>query len=162
MITLEALTFVLGLLESPSVGDAYAKHILKAAELADVDPLYLAAYVDHESHFIPGASSRDGEDIGLGQIRLRYQSACREGLRTDSCKAERVRLLDPGYNLRVLAGKIQGIKKSRIYQENPEPAQWLAGLAGTANPQQKRVKEILKIHQRLADWHRTWEADRRP
>lgn len=157
-IPLEAIAFVLSELEGPSAAEAFSKHIEKGAELADVDPLHLMAYVDHESHFVRYASSRDGEDVGIGQVRLRYQPACRDGIRTESCKEERKRLFDPAYNLRVLAGKIRSAKRLPTYQSDPRPERWLASLAGSSDPNQRRVREIMRIHARLLRSLEKWRA----
>lgn len=132
-------------LAGQSAADRYAELVLDCAKRADVDPVHVVAYIYHESNFRYDATSRDHEDIGLGQIRLRFQPACRGGLRTDECKAERDRLMVPRYNLRVLSGKIRSAKALKAYAANPRPQQWLAALAGSTNPNHKRVREMMRL-----------------
>ena len=127
-------------------GAKYARPVCDAARRAEVDPIYLVAYIQHESNFRPDVMSPDGEDIGLGQIRLRFQPACvGRRLADPKCKAEYYRLLEPAYNLRVLSGKIRSAKALRVYRDNPQPQQWLAALAGSTNPNHKRVREMMRL-----------------
>lgn len=127
-------------------GTQYARPICDAARMAAVDPIHLIAYVQHESNFRRDVVSRDGEDVGLGQIRLKFQPACAGKPRSSSeCKAEYYRLLEPGYNLRVLAGKVRAAKKRVNYVADPRPERWLAALAGSENPNHKRVKEMMLL-----------------
>ena len=64
------------------------------------------ALVSHESHWRARAESRDGEDIGLGQVRARYVGACRTDPEPVSnpgreCLRVRESLRDGEHNLRM-------------------------------------------------------------
>ena len=121
----------------------------QAAARAHVDPLALVAYVEHESRFRSRVVSRDGEDYGLGQIRARYQKACRGARRSRACRAEKARLLEPAYNLRILAGKIRAIKKGETWIQDRTARAWLAGLAGTTDLHHPKVEEIWELYRTI-------------
>lgn len=150
MTCMEIAAAAIAVVTGGSWGSKYARPVCDAARRADVDPIHIIAYVQHESNFRADVSSSDGEDIGLGQIRLRFQAACKDVRRSHpECKAEYYRLLEPGYNLRVLAGKIRSAKKLRAYVADPRPERWLAALAGSSNPNHKRVREIMAIDRKV-------------
>lgn len=148
-LTVETVALAISLIQGPWAKQ-YAKPVYEAARLADVDPLMMVAYVQHESSFRARVSSRDGEDWGLGQVRARHQAPCSDW-KSRACEEEKQKLLNPSYNLRVVAGKIRHIKNQKPFEDNPVDEQWLAGLAGTTNPSHRRVKEIMKIHATLRE-----------
>jgi hypothetical protein len=99
-------------LSQPQVKAERAEIIAKAlqveAEEHDFDPLTGVSIIFHESGFDPNAISASGEDYGLAQIRARYIGACKgtkDPLRhpTPACKREQQRLLEPRYNIQVMA-----------------------------------------------------------
>lgn len=149
-MSLEAVILAIRLLhpERPDA-ETLARLIEDASRRAHVDPLALVAYVEHESRFRASAVSKDGEDHGLGQIRARYQKACRGARRSRACRAEKVRLRDPAYNLRVLAGKIRAVKKGEIWKRDRTMRAWVAALAGTTDPNHRAVREIVALYQRI-------------
>lgn len=145
-----AVELAIRLLHPELSSDLYSRAILEASRLADVDPIVLVAYVEHESRFTAGAVSGDGEDYGLGQVRARFQRPCRRSRASVKCRAEKARLLaDPAYNMRVVAWKIRAAKKGKSWRKSRTPGTWLAALAGTPNPRHKRVLEVLEISKRI-------------
>lgn len=114
-MTLATLTFAI-LLCRPSLplatAQTYARIVLDRATALHMDPLMMVAVVDHESGWNEGAVSKDGEDVGLGQIRARYIGACVGEANpvhapSPKCAAEKARLRTGTYNLEVMANGLE-------------------------------------------------------
>jgi hypothetical protein len=128
----------------PALGTAaartYATVLAREAREHRFDAMTAAALVCHESRWVAGAVSPDGEDWGLGQIRARHIGACRldadpVGAPSKGCRAVQQSLLDPGHNLRLMAQHIEGWKKlCRTKTGRAVDRAWLAGYAGLSRP----------------------------
>lgn len=135
-------------LSQPSIQADRAQVIAKAlqheAQEHDFDPLTGVSIIFHESRFNPRAVSPNGEDYGLAQIRARYIGACKgteDPLRrpTAACRREKERLLDPEYNISVMADLItqnRAFCKSKV--GSAQFARWLASYQGRNYPKKKR------------------------
>jgi len=146
MTTAKAIAVAI-LLCQPGLGNRVASRY--AGVLADearqhrFDPMTAAALICHESHWLAGAVSRDGEDYGLGQVRARFIGACRADLDpvsspSPSCLATKASLLDPVYNIRVVAEQIERWKRlcrSKTGRRATDQ-QWLSGYGGLSRPAQ--------------------------
>jgi hypothetical protein len=114
----------------------YAEALNKAATEASFDPLIAVAIVHFESHWTPNLISDDGEDYGLGQVRGRYLSACRDDADplhepSEACKEAKATLLDGVTNIRRMGGIIAANQQfCRDKVGAAFPAQWLAGYQG--------------------------------
>ena len=102
------------------------------------------AIINHESGFDARAISRSKEDYGLAQIRARYIGACKGTADpvqrpTRACRLEQQRLLEPEYNIRIMA---ELITRNRAFcKKKVGSAQfhrWLASYQGRNYPRQKR------------------------
>lgn len=135
-------------LSQPNIDADRAQVIAKAlqheADTHDFDPLTGVSIIFHESGFDPNAISRSGEDYGLAQIRARYIGACK-GTKdplsnpTAACRREKQRLLDPVYNIQVMADLItrnRAFCKSKV--GSALFARWLASYQGRNYPKQNR------------------------
>lgn len=139
-ITLAMLALAIGLCR-PSLSTAartnYAKIVLDRSAKLGVDPLMLIAIPDHESGWLPTAVSKDGEDLGLGQIRARYRPACAKDADpvhapSTACAAEKKRLLDGEHNLGVMADAIGAwidLLKKKTGTEKVMEKSWLQNYA---------------------------------
>ena len=108
------------------------------------DPLTAVAIIHFESRWYPGAISPDGEDYGLGQIRARWVSGCRDDadpVRDPSpgCQAAKAALLAGENNLRRMAVIISANRdlcKEKTGDGNLP--RWLAGYEGPNFPGRDR------------------------
>lgn len=95
---------------APFLGQAslqnYSDIISREARRQHVDSLLVAAIISHESHWRPFADN--GKCIGLGQVCLETQQACRGvgGLNAAACRARRQELFDGPTNIHVLVGQL--------------------------------------------------------
>lgn len=128
----------------PDRAQVIATALQREAEQHDFDPLTGVSIIFHESGFDPSAISRSGEDYGLAQIRARYIGACK-GTKdpvkhpTAACRREQQRLLDPAYNIKVMADLITQNRefcKSKV--GSALFARWLASYQGRNYPKQNR------------------------
>ena len=135
-------------LSQPNIDDEQATVIARAlqseAQAHDFDPLTGVAIIKHESGFDPRAVSHSKEDYGLAQIRARYIGACKGNKDpvehpTRACRLEQQRLLEPRYNIQVMA---ELITRNRAFcKKKVGSAQfhrWLASYQGRNYPRQKR------------------------
>jgi len=128
----------------PDRAQVIAKALQHEAKEHDFDPLTGVSIIFHESRFEPRVVSENGEDYGLAQIRARYIGACKgteDPLKrpTAACRLEKERLLDPVYNIQVMAELIdqnRAFCKSKV--GSAEFARWLASYQGRNYPKQKR------------------------
>jgi hypothetical protein len=88
----------------PSTRALYARTIDDAVRDKGVDPYLVVAIVAHESRGM--ASADNGACVGLGQVCLSTQSACRDGLETPACLTRRAELFDGPTNLRVVVSML--------------------------------------------------------
>jgi hypothetical protein len=128
-------------LSQPSMSTAqrtsYAKIVREQAQKHRIDPFTLVAIIHHESRWRPNAVSRDGEDHGLGQIRARFEKACRKDADpvkapSPGCKRAKMSLLNGTYNIRRMAGHIANWRKT-CRKITGQPAlfkRWLHGYGG--------------------------------
>jgi hypothetical protein len=120
-------------------------HALQAeAREHDFDPLTGVSIIFHESGFNPLAISTSREDYGLAQIRARYIGACK-GTKspvrapTKACRREQQRLLDPVYNIQVMAELITNNRKfCKQKVGSAKFHRWLASYQGRNYPKQNR------------------------
>jgi hypothetical protein len=144
MVTAKALAAAI-LLCQPSMSSGNARHyaavIIEESSRHHFDAMTAVALICHESHWNPVAVSADGEDHGLGQVRARYFGACRsdtEPIRSPnpSCRATKAALLDPIYNIRVVAEQIERWKRTCRTKTGRRALdhRWLAGYGGFSNP----------------------------
>ena len=116
---------------------AYAKVVQAEAKEHSIDPFTLVAIIDHESHWRAGAISADGEDYGLGQVRARFQRACRKDSDpvhnpSPACKRAKMTLLNGSYNIRRIAHHISAWRNTcrKITKRPALFHRWLAGYGG--------------------------------
>jgi hypothetical protein len=114
----------------------YARALNEIAAQNDIDPLTAVAIIHYETGFRPTLISADGEDHGLGQVRARYLSACREDPDpvhdpSEACRAAKLALLDGVINIRrmgmIIAANKEFCKKQVGSARTP---QWLSGYQG--------------------------------
>jgi len=128
----------------PDRAQVIAKALQHEAKEHDFDPLTGVSIIFHESGFNPRVVSENGEDYGLAQIRARYIGACKgteDPLKrpTAECLREKERLLDPEYNIHIMAELIsqnRAFCKSKV--GSAEFARWLASYQGRNYPKQNR------------------------
>ena len=130
------------------------------------DPLIGAAIIWHESRWHPHAISRDGEDVGLAQIRARFVGAClTDPDPTDpgrDCLAVRVGLQVGEHSIRTM-GALIGTWRKRCQKETGTATTWLRGYVGQSDPQAgtwcgKRRGKLLPLPKsvRSIRRHRDW------
>ncbi len=118
-----------------STRDAYAKIIDTRSTKLGVDPLMIVEIIRHESGWKANAISKDKEDYGFGQIRVRYRAAClKPGFQ---CEQEKKKLLEPVYNLHAIFDTIEAWaafckQKNGSVKED----QWLQAYAGLNRPKE--------------------------
>jgi hypothetical protein len=122
----------------------YATALKEVAAAQDFDPLTAVAIIHFETGFRPELVSPNGEDYGLGQVRGRYLSACRDdedpvGAPSEACKAAKEALLDGVVNIQRM-GAIIAANRAMCKQKTgtATTAQWLAGYQGYSSPERKR------------------------
>lgn len=131
-----------------SVREDYAKVLWREA----ADPLAVVALVHHESRWRSSAVSRDGEDIGLGQIRARFEPECRtdaDPVRKPSpaCNDAKQRLFSGTYNLKRTIGALNQWKslcKART-GKTPRLEHLLAGYGGMSDPERRIWCGLQKV-----------------
>lgn len=124
----------------PAEATRYAKLLDREAREHDFDPLTAVAIIHFESRWRPSAVSPDGEDWGLGQIRARWLSACRDDADpvhnpSDACRAAKQTLLVPEVNIRRMAFIIKANRE--LCKERAgvgDLPHWLAGYEGLSVP----------------------------
>lgn len=89
----------------------YATVVQEEAKKRDFDPFSLVAIIHFESWWTANAVGRGGHDLGLAQIRYQYLGACRNDADpvtnpSPKCKALKVALLDPIFNIRYASAHI--------------------------------------------------------
>jgi Transglycosylase SLT domain len=130
----------------------YASIITEESIRAGIDPLLPVAVVQHESRWIHNADN--GKCVGLGQVCLSTQSACKDGLEALACRERRAQLFDGPTNIRT-AIRMLGLWRKRCLRltGRVEVRHILSGYAGTGDCGKARdyriVREILTIHERL-------------
>jgi hypothetical protein len=105
-----------------------------------LDPLDVVAIIWEESGWRSGAISPDGEDVGLGQIRVRHLPGCRrdpDPVRNPGpdCRAARASLLDPANNMRLTVQALtrwRSICRKKVGRT--DLASFLAGYGGLNSP----------------------------
>lgn len=95
---------------------SYAKAAVSFSKKAKFHPLTPVAIIHHESHWRPSLVSRDGEDIGLGQIRARFIGFCRKDPSpvknpSPECRAVRARLKTGVYNIKHVLASLKAWRK---------------------------------------------------
>ena len=122
----------------------YATVLNQVALEHDFDPLTAVAIIHFETHWYPSLISADGEDYGLGQVRGRYLSACRDdadpvGAPSPACQAAKANLLDGAFNIRRMATIITANREMCRERTGTALApQWLAGYQGYNSPSSDR------------------------
>jgi hypothetical protein len=122
----------------------YATVLNQVALEHDFDPLTAVAIIHFETHWYPSLISADGEDYGLGQVRGRYLSACRDdadpvGAPSAACQAAKANLLDGAFNIRRMATIITANREMCRERTGTALApQWLAGYQGYNSPSSDR------------------------
>ncbi len=118
----------------------YAAVLNEVALEHDFDPLTAVAIIHFETHWYPSLISADGEDYGLGQVRARYLSACRDdadpvAAPSAACQAAKGNLLDGAFNIRRMATIITANREMCRERTGTALApQWLAGYQGYNSP----------------------------
>ncbi len=123
---------------SRSQAVAYARVLSHETRSTGVDPLGVVALVHNESRWIASTrGGRDGACIGLGQVCLHDQTACRGGFDTPSCQARAAELQDGAANLRVVVRSL--VRWRRWCDGKTGPARtgfghWVVGYGGWNDP----------------------------
>lgn len=118
----------------------YARILSAEAKEHGFDPFTGVAIVHFESRWQPWRVSADGEDWGLGQIRARFVSACRDdedpvGSPSATCLAAKRSLLVPENNLRRMAAIITANRAlCKAKTGAGDLPRWLAGYEGLSRP----------------------------
>ena len=118
----------------------YASIIATEGAKHGIQTATTVAIVEHESHWRARAESRDGEDIGLGQIRARYVGACRSDPEPVSnpgreCLRVRESLRDGEHNLRVTIRTLgKSVETCRKHTGRWDAATVIAEYAGLNKP----------------------------
>jgi hypothetical protein len=141
----------------------YAKAVQHEAETRDFDPFTAVAIIHFESRWKPSAVSPDGEDYGLGQVRARFTSGCRDdadpvSAPSPACLASKAALLIGENNIRRMAAIITANRE--LCREKVGSAwfpQWLAGYQGMNRPSAQRwctpsekTFEVIAYQKKLA------------
>ena len=150
-------------------GQRYAAALNKMALERQIDPLVAVAIVHFESHWLPGQVSDDGEDYGLGQVRARYQMACRGdedplNAPSEACQQAKSALLDGVHNIRQMGQVIKANQEFCRAHLSPKAAAaggdgiWLAGYQGYGSPERQRwcqpgdkTRQVLAYHGELLE-----------
>jgi hypothetical protein len=138
----------------------YAKILNEIGSKHDFDPLLAVAMVHYESHWLPAASSDDGEDFGLGQVRARFVGACRTdedpiGSPSEACKAVKSQLLVGETNLRHMGSIIGANKKMCAEKRRKNKAEyWIAGYQGLSHPERNKYCIPGPTTTRVLDYHK--------
>ncbi|RYE94978.1 MAG: hypothetical protein EOO75_00520 [Myxococcales bacterium] len=150
-------------------GQRYAAALNKMALERQIDPLVAVAIVHFESHWLPGQVSEDGEDYGLGQVRARYQMACRGdedplGAPSEACQQAKSALLEGVHNIRQMGQVIKANQEFCRAHLSPKAAAlggdgiWLAGYQGYGSPERQRwcqpgdkTRQVLAYHAELLE-----------
>jgi len=153
--------------------EVYANLIDEQVAKTNVDPLLVVAIIDHESKWHTDADN--GRCVGLGQVCLSTQSACKgkDGLEAPACQARRAELMDGPTNIRVIVSMLEQWKQHcKTLTGHAQTHHILSGYAGTDRegiqcgqrqrftgnehervwrdaPKHKVVREILAIYQHL-------------
>ncbi len=128
--------------------ERYAAILQEEAKKHGFDPLVGVAIVHHESSWRPSVVSADGEDYGLGQLRVRFIGACRDdadplGAPSDACKADKQRMLQAESNLRAMGGLIGSniAYCKKLHKDGGATKRWLASYQGYNDLQHAKVCE---------------------
>lgn len=163
-----------------TISQSLSELITAEAARSGEESALLHAIVEHESHGNPNAVNPTSGAAGLGQIMPSTRPACRGELRDSAgCAEEKQRLLDPAYNLRLVAAGLRQwrqlckVKTGRTPTVaglligyggfNRLPRQWcnLRKVAGRwqAVRTPKAVADILKLRKK---YERRFSKRRRP
>lgn len=147
----------------------YGALIDEAAKAEGVRPALVVGLISHESDFRPTVVNGASDASGLGQILPSTRPACKRDPASDECAAEKRRLLDPAYNIKLVAS---GLRKWReACRKNtgirPTEADMVAGYGGFSDvrkrrwclrqkngrkwhrvPQPQAVREVMKLVRR--------------
>jgi hypothetical protein len=157
----------------------YARAVVKYADRTAYDPLLAVAIAHHESKWRPSAVSRDGEDIGLGQIRARFVGACRRDPSPvkapgKACRAVRARLKVGAYNIKLIFAYLKAWRElCKTKTGSGKVLRVLAGYGGLSRPRlgrwcgarkragrwtdQKLPRAVTRIYNRWHDLRRAWD-----
>ena len=157
---------------------SYARAVVKHADRVSYDPLLAVAIAHHESGWRPSAVSRDGEDIGLGQIRARFVGACRKDplpvkAPGKACRAVRARLKVGAYNIKLIFAYLKAWRKlCRAKTGSGKVRRVLMGYGGLSRPRhnqwcgarkkagkwtdQKAPRAVRRIYNRWHDLRKGW------
>lgn len=127
--------------------EGYAGTIERAAARNRVPPVLIVAIAANESTWHRSTVSRNGEYVGLGQVRLRNYGACRDDLEAPACLAVKAMLLDGHANLTVMA---KTLRLNIDYCRRKGHPGLAAGLAGYQGNGCKPTRLTRKV---LARWH---------
>jgi hypothetical protein len=122
----------------------YARVLSKEAVAHDFDPLTAVAIVHFESRWRPNVVSPDGEDYGLGQIRARWTSGCRDDADpvhapSPACVAAKSALLVGDNNIHRMAVIITANRDlCKEKTGKGDLPRWLAGYEGLSVPSRER------------------------
>jgi hypothetical protein len=141
----------------------YARVVQEEAQARDFDPFTAVAIIHFESRWRAHAVSPDGEDYGLGQVRARFMSGCRndpDPVRDPSpaCRAAKSSLLVGEFGIRRMAHIITANRE--LCREKVGSAwfpQWLAGYQGLNRPglqkwcaPSERTYDVIAYQKKLA------------
>jgi hypothetical protein len=122
----------------------YARVLSEEAVKRAFDPLTGVAIIHFETRWRPALVSPDGEDYGLGQIRARFMSGCRDDADpvhdpSDTCKAAKASLLVGETNIRRMAAIITANRELCTSKTGSAALpKWLAGYEGLNAPARDR------------------------
>jgi hypothetical protein len=153
VVVLAALIHGLTPQMSRSNREAYARIVNTEAARVRADPLLMLAIIEHESRWNPRADN--GKCVGLGQICLETQSACRgaEGLNASACQARRAALFDGATNIHAMAGALAAGRA--FCGKSAKLADIVSSYAGTGacgrngGRQHKITRDIIDIYRTL-------------
>jgi hypothetical protein len=155
-IVAAAIAFVAPQLSDKQVC-VYATTLQHESREHHFDPLIAVAFIQHESRWKATAISRDGEDLGLAQIRSRFYGGCKTDPNPVSapsieCQKTRASLLDGQYNITLIASQFeQWSKLCQSKTGRSEPQHWLAGIGGYSHPSSGQWCKRLRVKGRWKD-----------
>ena len=140
---------------APAKRHRLAETLVRVAREQDFDALTGWAIIEHESHWQDDAVGRDGQDVGLAQIRYTSDPACRDR-DSEACNARREALFEPAINIEAMGRALSAWRElcTEMTGRAPNTAQILAGYGGYSRPSKKIYCNRQRRHSKRG-WH--WE-----
>lgn len=142
----------------------YARTLNEVASARGFDPLVAVAIVHFETQWRPTLVSADGEDYGLGQVRARYLSACRQdadpvNVPSEACAQAKETLKDGVTNLRRMGSIIEAnIDFCKARTGSGKLERWLSGYQGYGDAERgiyckpgEKTRQVIAYYNELIE-----------